>query len=117
MAAMNTALKLFADSEKKRTSTYAGHSASDPHLVIESRRVPVGNQTVISQTIKVVSGIEDSDGVVLSSKVSLEANVNYPLNGIASDVTAALTIFRDLIAGDEFAAAILSQNWLAEEVV
>jgi mannitol/fructose-specific phosphotransferase system IIA component len=112
MAGMSTTLTLFSEEKNKRTSTYSGHVVSDPHVVIETRRVPDGNQSMMESTVKVVSGIEDSDGVQLSSKVTFEATVRYPVLGIAADVAAALVIFRDIIAGDEFAATVSTQNWL-----
>jgi hypothetical protein len=112
MAGMTTALTEFSNNGNSRTSTYTGHTASEPKLVIEKRRVPEGNQTTIEYRAKVVSSIEDVDGVVLGQKVSFEACVTYPLAGIAADVTAALTIFRDIIAGDEFANSVSTQEWL-----
>lgn len=112
MAAMTTVLTLFSEEKNKRTSTYSGHVVSNPKLVIESRRVPDGSQTIMESNVKVVSGIEDSDGTVLSSKVSFEVTVRYPINGTASDVTDALAIFRDIVAGDEFASSVATQNWL-----
>lgn len=112
MGAMTTSLTTFSEEKNKRTSTYTGHTVSDPHIVIETRRVPDGNQEVMESKIKVVSGIEDSDGMILTSKVSFEATVRYPIAGIAADVTAALAIFRDIVAGDEFANVVSTQEWL-----
>jgi hypothetical protein len=54
----------------------------------------------------------DPDGNVLQSKVGFSASVRYPANGQSSDVTAALAVFRDLVASDEFAATVTSQGYL-----
>lgn len=112
MAGMTTVLTEFSTSGNSRTSTYTGHTAVEPRLVIEKRRVPEGNQTMVEYSAKVVSSTEDADGEVLAQKVSFEAVVRYPVLGLSSDVTAALAIFRDVIAGDEFANSVSTQEWL-----
>lgn len=112
MAGMTTVLTEFSDNGNSRTSTYTGHTALEPRLVIEKRRVPEGNQTMITYSAKVISSTEDASGEILSQKVSLEASVSYPVNGTFADVTAALAIFRDVIAGDEFANSVQTQEWL-----
>lgn len=113
MAAMTTVLTLFADNGNSRTSTYTGHTALEPRLVIEKRKVPEGNQTMCEYSAKVVSSTEDADGAILSQKVSFEAVVRYPVLGLSTDITAALAIFRDIIAGDEFGSSVNTQNYLS----
>jgi hypothetical protein len=112
MAAMNTALTEFSDSGNARTYTYTGHTAAEPRLVIQKRKVATGSTSVIEDTISVVSSTEDTAGAILSSKVLFEMKVRRPLNGIAADVTAALAIIRDVIAGDEFTNTVSTQEWL-----
>lgn len=112
MAAMTTALTEFADNGNSRTYTYTGHTASEPRLVIERRKVATGATSVIEDTISVISSTEDAAGELLTSKVSFEAKVRRPVNGIAADVTAALAIFRDIVAGDEFTNTVSTQEWL-----
>jgi hypothetical protein len=112
MGAMTTPLTTFSYEKDKRTSTYTGHATQDPHIVIETRKVPTGSQVMAESRVKVVSGTEDADGLVLQNKVSFEAVVRYPVDGIVADVTAALAIFRDIVAGDEFANTVSKQEWL-----
>lgn len=112
MAGMTTALTEFANSGNSRTSTYTGHTASDPKLVIEKRRVPDGNATMVEYSCKVVEATEDGNGDALSQKISFECVVRYPVAAIAADISAALVIFRDIIAGDEFANSVSTQEWL-----
>jgi len=112
MAAMTTVLTEFAQQGNSRTSTYSGHTAVKPKLVVESRRVPEGNQIVVQQSIKVIEATEDADGFVLSQKVSFEAVCRYPITGDSAEISSALAVFRDIVAGDEFANAINTQNWL-----
>lgn len=112
MAAMTTVLTEFANNGNSRTSTTAGHTAVKPKLVIEKRRVPEGNQVIAEYSVKVVHATEDAANLILSNKVSFEAVVRYPVAGAADDVTAAKTIFADIVNSDEFAASVVSQGWL-----
>jgi hypothetical protein len=112
MAAMSTALTEFADNGNSRTYTQAAHTASKPKLVIQKRKVPEGNGTVVESTVSVIDATEDADGIVLSQKVTFQAVVRYPILGDAADVTAALAVFRDIVAGDEFANTVTTQEWL-----
>ncbi len=109
---MTTALTEFADNGNSRTYTYTGHIASEPRLVLQKRRVPSGNQTVVEDTITVLSSTEDSAGEILSSNVTFTVTVARPKSGLAADVTAALAIFRDVVAGDEFTNTVNTQEWL-----
>lgn len=112
MAAMTTALTEFSTMGNSRTSTLTGHTATKPYLVIEKRRVPEGNQTMAEYSCKVVKATVDGDGDVLSNKVSFEFVVRYPVLGLSTDVTAALAVIRDVIAGDELANSVDTQEWL-----
>lgn len=112
MAVMTTVLTEFANNGNSRTCTLSNHTAIRPRLVIEKRRVPEGNQTMVEYSFKVIEATVDVNGAVLSNKVSLEAIGRYPLNGDSTDVTATLATFRDIIAGDEFANSLLTQEWL-----
>lgn len=112
MAAMSTALTEFSDKENSRTFFYTGHTVSKPKLVLQKRKVPVGNQVTVEDTITVLCGTEDGDGAILDSKVSFTATVRRPKNGIAADVTAALAVFRDIIAGDEFGLTVGDSRYL-----
>lgn len=112
MAVMTTVLTEFSTSGNSRTSTITGHTASLPKLVIEKRRVPEGNQTMVEYSFKVVEATQDADSITLAQKVSFEGTVRYPLLGDSTDVTAALAVFRDIIAGDEFGNSVTTQEWL-----
>jgi len=113
MAAMSTALTEFRDLGDSRTFLYGSHTAQEPRLVIQRRKVAAGATSVIEDTVQVVSSTEDSAGELLTSKVTFEAKVRRPVNGITADVTAALAVFRDIIAGDEFTTTVNSQQWLS----
>lgn len=113
MAAMTTALTEFSDNGNSRTYTYTGHTASEPRLVIQRRRVPAGNQSVLEDSFSVISSTEDAAGELLTSKVNFTLTLRRPVDGIAADVTAALAILRDIVAGDEFTNTVSTQEWLS----
>jgi hypothetical protein len=81
-------------------------------MVIQTRKVPNSVNGVAETSIKVVHGTENADSEPIDQKVSFEVVVRSPLAGQASDVTAALAIFRDIVAGDEFGLTVTSQNYL-----
>lgn len=114
MAAMTTALKEFSQNGGTRTYTMTGHTYSSPSLCIQKRRVPVGNQTVAEDTVQVLQGTTDSNGDPLDPKVSFEVKVRRPINGQSSDVTSLLATFRDIVAGDEFANTVDTQEYLID---
>lgn len=110
MAAMSTALTHFASQGDSITYTYTGHTVSDPRIVLQKRRVPSGNKVVQETEITVLSGTQDSTGANIPQRVTFSAKVVYPSTGVYADVTAALAVFRDLVACDEFTTLCATQN-------
>lgn len=112
MAAMSTALSLPEFNNGNITYMLTGHTFEKAQLVLQKKRVPSGAQTVATDTITVVYGTEDSNGELLPSKIAFEVSVRRPIGAIAADMTAALATFRDVVAGDEFAAVVDKQSRL-----
>lgn len=117
MASLSATLVEFSDNGNSRTYTASGHTAVKPKLVVEKRTVPVGNQIMSEFSGTIVFGVLDSEGGVAPQKVSMEAKVRYPTIGVdTSDLAtvnaAALVLFRDFVASDEFGAAVSSLNWV-----
>lgn len=112
MSAMTTVLTEFADNGNSRTYTLAGHTIQTPKLVIQKRRVPENGQTQATIDVEVIIGTEDADGMALQQKVGFLISVRQPILGQSADVAAALAIFRDIVAGDEFANSVSTQEWL-----
>lgn len=112
MAAMSTALTELTAIGNSRTYYYTGHTAQKPKLVIQRKRVPTGNQKIAEDSCKVVVATTDASSAILAEKISFEAIVRRPIDGLAADVTAALATFRDVVAGDEFGSVVTAQNWL-----
>lgn len=115
MAGMSTVLTEFSDSGDSRTCTTSGHTAIQPKLVIQKRKVPTGVEGVAEMSYSVIHGTTDSEDAPLPQRVGFTATVRYPVQGDSADISAALTIFKDLVAGDEFAASVTSQNWVVNE--
>lgn len=113
MAAMSTVLKEFSDDGNSRTYALSTHSWNKPQLVLQKRKVPSGAQVVAEDTVTVLSATSDADGLSLPSRVSFSVTVRRPINGDNDDVTAMLAIFRDIVAGDEFANVVGKQWYLS----
>jgi hypothetical protein len=112
MTAIATVLTEFSDKENNRTYSIAGHTVQAPRLLIQKRKVPATAGAVSESNLQVVYGTTDADGMPLLSKVGMSANVRYPANGQDTDIDAALVVFRDLVASDEFTAMVHSQNYV-----
>lgn len=112
MAAMSTALTEFATEGNSRTYTTVGHTFAVTKVVVQKRKVPAGSNPVAEVSIAVVHSTVDDNGLVLPSKVNFTATIRVPVNGQASDVTAALAIFRDIVASDNFGNTVDSQEFL-----
>lgn len=110
MAALATTLTHFASNGDNITYTYTGHTVSDPRLVLQKRRVPAGNKVMAETTVTVLSGTQDASNANIAQRVTFSATVAYPITGTYADVTAALAIFRDVVACDEFTTLVASQN-------
>jgi hypothetical protein len=114
MAGMSTVLTLQARSGHSSTYTVpAVHTALKPKLVLQKRKVPSGNQSMMEDTITVLDSTVDSADVLLDSKIAVTVIVRRPKQGASADVTAALARFRDIVAGDEFGAVVTAQSNLA----
>lgn len=115
MAGMTTVLTEFSDKENSRTYTLAAHTAVRPRLVIQKRRVPSGSTGSAESIVSVIYATVDEDGLPINSKVAFECSVRFPVNigSTETDITDALAVFRDIVAGDEFANTVSTQEWLS----
>lgn len=112
MAAMTTVLTEFSDNGNSRTYTLPNHSVLEPEIVMQKRKVPTGSQVVAEDTVTVLAATKDADGNVVPQRVAFTAIIRRPINGTAADVTSALGVFRDIVAGDEFANTVDTQEYL-----
>lgn len=113
MAAMSTALTEYSKNGDSATYTTSGHSLEKPKVVISKRKIPSGSQPVAEYSFSVVQATyQNGTTTVMPQKYSIQAIVKAPVLGTIADRAAALVIFRDIVASDEFAASVLSQNHL-----
>lgn len=113
MAAMSTTLVAVNNKDNYRKYTYTGHTALNPKHVIETRQEAIGNKIVQEDTFIVSSGCVDVDGNVLPQRVSFSVTVRRPISRADdTEVTAALAILRDIVAGDEFGNTVATQQYL-----
>lgn len=112
MAAMTTVLTEFSTNGDSRTYTAPAHTVLKPVLVLQKRKVPVGSAVVAEDTITVLQATVDSAGAALPQKVSFSVTVRRPITGQDADVTAAETLFREIIASDNFANIVDSQEYV-----
>lgn len=112
MSAMTTTLTEYADNGDVRTYVAPGHSTLKPALVIQKRRIaPVVNGAA-EDSIKVVQGTLDAAGVPHPVKDSVEIVVRRSPSGVSADLTAAITLARDIINSSNFDAVVSGQTWL-----
>ena len=112
MAAMTTSLTVFDSANNTRTYSLSGHTPAKPRVVVQKRKVSAAATGVSETSVKVVYGTEDSGGELLGARTSFEVIVRNPVNGISTDVDAALAVLRDIIAGDEFANSVATQEYM-----
>jgi hypothetical protein len=112
MAAFSTVISEFSDTENRRTYAVTGHTVQAPKLLIQKRSVPKSATGVAESSLAVVYGTTDADGNIHQSKVGLTASVRYPADGQSSDIAAALVVFRDFVASDEFTALVNAQTYV-----
>lgn len=109
MTAMSTALIPFSPSANGRTSTLPGHTAVAPRLFIQKRKVPtsVGSNSTVSA--RVVYATVDSHGEPIGNRVQIGCDAAIPVAGRGADTDAAIVIFRDFVASDEFVTLVKTQ--------
>lgn len=112
MAAMTTVLTEFADNGNSRTYTLAGHTAVKPKLVIQRRVVATAPNASPEDSFDIVVGTSDADSAVLPGRIAFSVKVRRPIQGQATDVTAALATLKDIVNSDEFANTVTTQEWM-----
>jgi len=113
MPAMVTSLTGFSNNGDTKTSVLDAHTVSKPQLVIEKRKVAVGSQSVAESSVSVVVATVDADGAILPQKYNFTVTCRSPIAGASADKAIALATLRDVVASDEFANTVDTQEWLA----
>lgn len=86
------------------------HTANKPAIIIQSSKVPDSSNANVESTTKVVYGTVDAEGLVVPSKVLFQATSRRPKQGVDADWNAALALFREYVASDEFTAHAENQR-------
>jgi len=110
MASFTTVINEFSNKENSRTYEVTGHSVNKPKLVLQKRRANTSGQTTVEDSLSVIYGTEDSNGVYLDPKIVFTFTARRPKAAISTDVDAALVVMRDLFASDEVTAMIAGQS-------
>lgn len=114
MADMVTALTGYSNVGTTITYETAGHSLSDAKLVVQKRGQQGSGQTLFKGEVAVVAGAEDSAGDQMPNNLRLTAASSIPVGVIAADIDAAIVIFRDYVASDDFPAAVKAGTKIAD---
>lgn len=113
MAALSLTLTQFQDNRNERTYALTGHTVQFPRMVLQRRKVAAGTPgSVAEDQVSVLYGTKDSSDVPIQARVLFTATIRRPVNGVGLDVTAALADFRAIVASDEFASIVSSQQWV-----
>lgn len=108
MAAMTTVLTEIPSNAGGSTVTYTapGHTFSKVKLVIDKRRVPEGKRTVAEYSVATVYATEDADGLILDQKVAFTTQFRAPVQGLSTDIAAALALHLEIVASTNFANSV-----------
>lgn len=112
MPTLATTLTEYSDEANSRIYTVSGHTVAKPKLVLQKRKVGTPGGASSVDDIQVVFGAADANGVILPGRVAFAVSVRRPVEAAAADTDAALAVFRDIVASDEFAAMVNTQNYL-----
>jgi hypothetical protein len=112
MAVMTTVLTEFGGQGNTREYTVPTHTVQSTRKVLQRRKVPSQGKVVAEDTVTVYFSTVDTSGARLQETIRISASVVRPINGSATDVAAALTLFREVVASDEFANVVNTQEFL-----
>lgn len=109
----NIATTLTSFSENGNVKTYVApqHSVAEPRLVIQKRKVATSVKGTAETSVKVVYGTSDTAGPI-ASRVSFEVIARCPVGGDMTDYDDAMSLFKEIVASDEFDAAVTAQTWV-----
>lgn len=113
MAAMSTALTQRSDAADTREWQLPTHTLAVPFLVRQRRTTAKTLTGRATDGLSFLRGGADTAGVALASPLTATINLIRQANVSSTDSAAALAIFREVVASDNFAAMWNSQTYLA----
>lgn len=97
------------------TFTLPGHTVAEPHLAIFDRKVPVvqnGNTSVPWYRIRVIRGVLDADGNPITTRVTVDCTIRWPLQAASADVVEDIGILADALADANLPNDIVDEQLL-----
>lgn len=105
--------KRFSNTEHSITYTLPGHTSQKPHLAIFDRVIPVtqGKGPRVPQVrVRVLRGVLNAEGVLVSTRISAEAVFRYPMGANTSEVIEDMATLATIGSNVDF------QSDVAEEL-
>lgn len=106
MANMTTVLSRVSTSGTSLTYLAPASTVLKPSLVLQRSKMPNGNNPMAEATVSVVQATVDAEGLPVRQKILMSATVKYPNTGASADIDAALVLFREAVASDNFTAVV-----------
>lgn len=94
-----------ANSGNQTTFTLPGHTVAEPHLAIFDRKVPVvqnGQSTVPSYRVRIIRGVADPDGILLSTRITCDLTIRWPLQATPADIMADMASLAAVVGDADF---------------
>lgn len=113
MANMTTLLTQRSDTADQREWAAPSHSLAAPFLIRQKRAVAKTLTGRATDTISVLKGGVDNVGAPLAIPLSVSINISRQANMASSDAAAALALFREIVASDNFGVAWNTQGYIA----
>lgn len=112
MPVMATVVTEYSNAENARTYSISGHTVAKPKLLLQKRKIGVVGGASSTDTVEILFGTQDANGTTLPGRISFFLTCRRPVEAIAADVTAAVSVLKDVVGSDEFANMINTQNYL-----
>lgn len=113
MANMTTSLTQRSDAENQREWAAPTHTLASPFTIRQRRTVAKQVTQRATDSISVLRGGLDTSGLALQTPLTAMVTLTRQANMASTDSAAALALFREIIASDNFTALWNSQGYIA----
>lgn len=104
----------FSSGNTKRYYIDTIHTAAAPQTVTQRARLASStSSTAGGELVVALTTSANSTSIQLKQKIVAAAEVRFPVECTPNDVLIAIGYLRDLVASDEFVAAIIAQQPIA----
>jgi hypothetical protein len=112
MPAIATTLVERNDGPDFREWQTSAHTLAKPALLKQMRKSPTEAGGRASDMIRMIFGANDATGVLAKMPLMFEVNVTRQANMAATEATTPLSVFRDVVNSDAFAAMVTGQSYI-----